>query len=77
VVDKKGHAALGFSSSVSLADLGKILSLEKVAGPGRQISRALNLDGGSSSAFWVAEGDDAFSIAEQKTVRDFIAIVPR
>jgi hypothetical protein len=72
VVDKKGHAALGFSSSVSPADLGEILSLGKVARPGRQISRALNLDGGSSSGM-----RQRLLHRRAKTVRDFIAIAPR
>ncbi len=67
---------LGFCSDVSLADLGQILCLTNVAGE-QKFARALNLDGGSSSAFWVAGGDEAFSIAGQKTVRDFVALVPR
>jgi hypothetical protein len=38
----------------------------------------MNLDGGSSSAFWFAREDgDAFSIAGRKPVRDFVAIVPK
>ena len=64
------RAALGFCESVTLAQLGEIVAaLSSVS-----INRALNLDGGSSSAFWVAGGAD---ISEQKTVRDFVAIVPR
>lgn len=70
------QAALGFCSSVSLSDLGKILSIPGI-GKDFKIQRALNLDGGSSSAFWFASERGAFSIAEQKTVRDFVAIVPR
>ena len=73
-VDGRGHAALGVSSSVSLADLGEILSLTNVSGA-KEFIRALNLDGGSSSTFWIADGD--FSISEQKTVRDFVGIFPR
>lgn len=75
-VDGRGRAALGFCSDVSLAQLGRILCLTNVAG-GMKIARALNLDGGSSSAFWYAGKEGAFSIPEQKTVRDFVAIVPR
>ena len=69
-------AALGFCSDVTLADLSNILAT--VLAPDFKIQRALNLDGGSSSAFWFkrAKGS-AFSIAEQKPVRDFVAIVPR
>ncbi len=76
LVDGKGGAALGYSSGVSLAQLAEILALPKVAGS-HAIVRALNLDGGSSSAFWVAGKEEPFSISEQKTVRDFVAIVPR
>jgi uncharacterized protein YigE (DUF2233 family) len=71
------RAALGFCTEVSLPDLAKVLATTQLA-DGFEISRALNLDGGSSSAFWFAARDGAtYSIAEQKTVRDFIAIVPR
>jgi hypothetical protein len=67
------HAALGVCSDVSLAQLAQILAL---ATPDFRISRALNLDGGSSSAFWFARSaSGAFSIPEQKPVRDFVAIV--
>ncbi len=75
-VDGKGGGALGVSSGVSLAQIGQILALPQVEG-GRSFLRALNLDGGSSSAFWIGGPDHAFSLSEQKTVRDFVAIVPR
>ena len=68
--------ALGFCSPVSLAQLSRILAGGKIGGD-LKIERALNLDGGSSSAFWFQDGDEPFSIPEQKTVRDFVAIVPR
>jgi len=71
------RAALGFCSDVSLAELAKILATTRLT-DNFKIDRALNLDGGSSSAFWVAREDGgAFSIPEQKTVRDFVAIVPK
>jgi hypothetical protein len=36
------------------------------------------LDGGSSSAFWFKRlNGTAFSIAEQKPVRDFVAVVAK
>jgi uncharacterized protein YigE (DUF2233 family) len=69
-------AALGFCSDVTLADLSSILAA--IAIPDFKIQRVLNLDGGSSSAFWFKRANgSAFSIAEQKPVRDFVAIVPR
>jgi hypothetical protein len=70
------RAALGFCSDVSLSELAKILSTTRLADDFK-IERALNLDGGSSSAFWVARESSAFSIPEQKTVRDFVGVVPK
>ena len=75
-MDGKGRATLGVCSAVSLAQLGQILALPDAAGKIR-ITCALNLDGGSSSAFWFAGKEGVFSIREQKTVRDFVAIMPR
>ena len=40
--------------------------------PDLKIQRALNLDGGSSSAFWFAGERGSVSISEQKTVRNFV-----
>lgn len=70
------RVALGFCSDTSLAELATILATTRVAGDFK-IQRALNLDGGSSSAFWFARESGEFSIPEQKSVRDFVAIVPR
>ena len=69
------RATLGFCSDATLAGLARIL-----AGPlgDFKIQRALNLDGGSSSAFWFRRnGGNALSIPEEKAVRDFVGIVPR
>ena len=69
-------AALGFCSDVTLSDLSNILGI--VAIPDFKIQRALNLDGGSSSAFWFKRTNgSAFSIAEEKPVRDFVAVVAK
>ena len=69
-------AALGFCSDVTLADLSNILA--SISIPDFKIQRALNLDGGSSSAFWFKRANgSAFSISEEKIVRDFVAVVPR
>jgi hypothetical protein len=75
-VGNGNRAALGFCSGVSLSELAKILATTRLADDFR-IERALNLDGGSSSAFWVARESSAFSIPEQKTVRDFVGVVPK
>jgi hypothetical protein len=70
------RAALGFCSEVTLANLANILAPQFTHD--FKIQRALNLDGGSSSAFWFRRKDGtAFSIPEQKIVRDFVAVVPR
>jgi len=72
-----GRAALGVSSETSLADLATLLATTSLA-KDFKLQRALNLDGGSSTAFWFArENNEAFSIPEQKSVRDFVAVVPQ
>ena len=69
------RAALGFCSDATLADLARILAVPL---GDFKIQRALNLDGGSSSAFWFQrKNGSAFSIPEEKGVRDFVGIVPR
>ena len=68
---------LGFCSDVSLAELANILATAPVVADSK-IRRAMNLDGGSSSAFWFAREDgSAFSIAGRKPVRDFVGVVPK
>jgi exopolysaccharide biosynthesis protein len=77
VTGTNDRALLGVCSEISLAELAAILATTRLADDFR-IQRALNLDGGSSSAFWFArENGSAFSIPEQKPVRDFVAIVPK
>jgi exopolysaccharide biosynthesis protein len=71
------RALLGICSDVSLAELANILAAVPVVEKSK-IHRAMNLDGGSSSAFWFArENGSAFSIAGQKPVRDFVGVVPK
>jgi uncharacterized protein YigE (DUF2233 family) len=66
---------IGFCSSVSLAQLSSILTSSSAD---LKIQRALNLDGGSSSAFWLKRRNGSvFSISGQKAVRDFVVIAPR
>jgi hypothetical protein len=75
-VDRRDHAALGACSGVTLAELAQILAAPVAAD--FKIQRALNLDGGSSSAFWFkGESGNPFSISEQKTVRDFVGVVSK
>ena len=70
------RAAIGFCSSVTLAELGDILATSRVAS-NLKVQRALNLDGGSSSAFWFNGENGPFSIRELKTVRNFVVVVPK
>jgi len=71
------RALLGICSNVSLAELANILATVPVAGNSK-IRRAMNLDGGSSSAFWFArENGSVFSIPGQKPVRDFVGVIAR
>lgn len=75
-VARGNRAALGFCSDVTLADLSKIL--ETGFATKFKIQRAINLDGGSSSAFWFKrQNGSAFSIPEEKAVRDFVAIATK
>jgi hypothetical protein len=70
------RALLGLSSDVSLSGLAEILATAQIVDS--RIRRAMNLDGGSSSAFWFAREDgSAFSISGRKPVRDFVAIAPK
>jgi exopolysaccharide biosynthesis protein len=71
------RALVGVCSGVSLAEFSKVLATTSFAEDLR-IERALNLDGGSSTGFWFArENGTVFSIPEQKSVRDFVGIVPK
>jgi hypothetical protein len=76
-IARNERALLGVCSEVSLAELANILAATPIAAESK-IERAINLDGGSSSAFWFArENGSAFSIPEQKPVRDFVGLAPK
>jgi hypothetical protein len=69
-------ATIGCTSELTLAQLASALSTLKLGES--KILRAMNLDGGSSSGFWFKRaGGTAFAIREQKSVRDFVAVVPK
>lgn len=70
------RGAVGFCSSVTLAELGDILATPGIVAE-LKVQRALNLDGGSSSAFWFNGEGGPFSIRELKRVRNFVVIVPK
>lgn len=75
-VTKSGRAAVGYCDYATLAQLGDILASGAIEGFSPW--RALNLDGGSSSAFWFRRADgSALSIGEMKNVRDFVGVAAK
>lgn len=70
------RALLVIPGAVTLAETAAILAAAPVC-PDVKIERALNLDGGSSSALWVDATPAPFSLREWKAVRNYLAIVPR
>lgn len=77
LADRKGVAALLITGPLTLADLAAALATPGAL-PGLEIDRALNLDGGSSTALWIGEGDGApFSRPEWKRVRNAVVVVAR
>lgn len=69
--------AIGVVRSTSLAELGRLLASRDLI-PGFVVNRALNLDGGRSSALH-ARLSDGSTITEPgwSTVRNYLAVVPR
>jgi uncharacterized protein YigE (DUF2233 family) len=74
--DGKGKWILLATSPLSLAELGSLLASPDLF-PELGISRALNLDGGSSTAFWFDSKPKPVSISEFGAVRNHIAVRPR
>lgn len=75
LADRQGVAALlATTTPVTLAEMGRLLATPGLLGD-MKIDRALNLDGGSSTALWVAA--DGFSRSEWKPVRNAVAVTPR
>ena len=79
VTDGENEWGLVSTSSVTLEELGSILADPALTPGGMKIRRALNLDGGSSTALWVQRpaGAAPFYISEFGIVRDFVGIVPK
>ncbi|MEA3211537.1 MAG: hypothetical protein QOE70_4594 [Chthoniobacter sp.] len=73
--DAKGRAGFLICKSVSLAEMAELLATSAVFPEGKMV-RALNLDGGSSTALWV-RGEPPFYQREWKSVRNYLAIVAR
>jgi len=74
--DGRGRWELINMTSITLADAASLLDEARV--PGRsKTARALNLDGGHSSAIWVDVPRKAFSLPEFNTVSNYLGIRPR
>jgi exopolysaccharide biosynthesis protein len=73
--DAKGRFGVLICKSTTLAGMGEILSTGSIF-PEGGIVRAMNLDGGTSTALWV-RGSPPFYAHEWKSVRNYLAIVPR
>jgi uncharacterized protein YigE (DUF2233 family) len=73
--DSKGRAGLLICKSATLAKTAAMLATPAIFPEGK-ITRALNLDGGSSTALWV-RGQPPFYQREWKGVRNYLAVVER
>ncbi len=75
VADSAGRFGFVVCRSATLAGMAAILA-DAQNFPGGKITRALNLDGGSSTGLWVRE-ERPFYLREFKNVRNYLAIVAR
>ena len=71
----KGRWGFLICKSTTLAGTADLLATASVFPEGK-IVRAMNLDGGTSTALWV-RGNPPFYSREWKSVRNYLAIVPR
>lgn len=77
LTDNNGRWVIGVSSRISLHHLGQVLAAKGII---TELSpdRALNLDGGSSSALWWKEAAGMVHYErEYAIVRNFLIVVPR
>jgi uncharacterized protein YigE (DUF2233 family) len=71
-----GLWALISMGPLTLAQAAEVLAIRNIF-PGWYAWNALNLDGGSSTAFWAATKPQPVSIHEFGTVRNFLCLTPR
>jgi exopolysaccharide biosynthesis protein len=64
----------GICRSVTLAEMGQILSIPDLLGRHSVVS-ALNLDGGSSTQFWARSGDDVINSSTLAVVANYLVLV--
>jgi uncharacterized protein YigE (DUF2233 family) len=70
-----GQWGVGICRSVTLAELSEILTTPDLL-PNGAIIAALNLDGGSSTGFYLARGDQSISSPERTTVGSYLLLGP-
>jgi len=73
--DSTGRCGFLTCKSLTLAETAALLATPSLVASGNMV-RALNLDGGSSTALWV-RSEPVFYEREWKTVRNYLAIVPK
>ncbi|WP_051945913.1 phosphodiester glycosidase family protein [Verrucomicrobium sp. BvORR106] len=77
LTDQAGKWAIGTCKSVSLQELATLLATPGLF-PEMPVKRALNLDGGSSTAlWWRTSGGEARGESEFGRVRNFLMLTPR
>jgi uncharacterized protein YigE (DUF2233 family) len=74
-IDSTGRCGFLICKSLTLAEMAELLATPSLSASGK-IARALNLDGGSSTALWV-RSEPVFYEHEWKSVRNYLAIVPK
>ncbi|RYI33495.1 MAG: phosphodiester glycosidase family protein [Acetobacteraceae bacterium] len=72
-----GRVALIICRWATLAETAEILLTPGLFPEGAKITRALNLDGGSSTGMWVRREGEPFYVREFKDVRNYLAVVKR
>lgn len=71
-----GRWALIFLDNVTLFEAADLLSKHRI-GEDFKVDVVLNLDGGSSSGFWVSGSSQPYYLNEWVRVRNFLMVVPR
>ncbi len=81
LTDGRGRWALAvIPTRLTLAEAAALLARPGLLGENVSVKRALNLDGGSSTALWVRTGngtEPSYEVREWGTVRNFLAVVAR
>lgn len=80
LTDGRGRWALAvIPTRLTLAEAAALLARPGLLGENVNAKRALNLDGGSSTALWVrtGSGEPSYEVREWGTVRNFLAVVAR